>query len=115
VPGDGVNVVYPLLLGLNRARYFLLMGQSLDAREAQRLGLVNEVLAPEKLLPRAWEIARKLAEHPILQLKYTRRVLTEDLRRRLQEHLGYSLVLEAMADQERPDRPQPSSRARHRA
>ena len=104
VPGDGVNVVYPLLLGLNRARYFLLMGQSIAARDAQQLGLVNEVLPPEKLLERAWEIAGTLAQHPILQLKYTRRVLTEGLRRALQEHLGYSLILEALADQERPDR-----------
>lgn len=107
VPGDGVNIVYPLLLGLNRARYFLLMGQSIDAHEAQRLGLVNEVHPQDRVLPRAWEIAERLAAHPILQLKYTRRVLTEDLRRRLQDHLGYSLVLEALADQERPERPNP--------
>ena len=106
VPGDGVNIVYPLLLGLNRARYFMLMGQSLSAQEALRLGLVNEVLPPDELLARAWEIAEKLVKHPPLQLKYTRMVLTEELRRRLQEHVGYSLILEAMADQERPDPPQ---------
>jgi enoyl-CoA hydratase/carnithine racemase len=106
VPGDGVNVVYPLLLGLNRARYFLLTGQSIGADEALRLGLVNEVLPANRLLPRAWELAERLATHPMLQLKYTRRVLTEDLRRRLHEHVGYSLTLEALADQERPRRPE---------
>jgi enoyl-CoA hydratase/carnithine racemase len=106
VPGDGVNVVYPLLLGLNRARYFLLTGQSIGADEALRLGLVNEVLPADRLLPRAWELAEQLATHPMLQLKYTRRVLTEDLRRRLHEHVGYSLTLEALADQERPRRPE---------
>lgn len=105
VPGDGVNIVYPLLLGLNRARYFLFTGQSIGAIEAQQLGLVSEVLPQEELLTRAWEIAEKLAQHPTLHLKYTRMVLTEDLRRRLQEHLGYSLMLEAMANQERPEPP----------
>ena len=105
VPGDGVNIVYPLLLGLNRARYFLLMGQSIDAQEALRLGLVNEVHPQDRVLPRAWQIAERLASHPMLQLRYTRRLLTEDLRRRMHEHLGYSLALEALADQERPDRP----------
>jgi enoyl-CoA hydratase/carnithine racemase len=107
VPGDGVNIVYPMLLGLNRARYFLLMGQSIDAQEAFRLGLVNEVLPREQLLERAWEIAEQLAQHPTLQLKYTRRVLIEDISRRLHDRVGHSLALEALADQERPDRPKP--------
>ncbi|MDO8942078.1 MAG: enoyl-CoA hydratase/isomerase family protein, partial [Desulfobacterales bacterium] len=44
VPGDGMHVVFPMLLGLNRGRYFLLMGQVLDARQSLDLGLVSEVL-----------------------------------------------------------------------
>jgi enoyl-CoA hydratase/carnithine racemase len=40
VPGDGIHVIYPLLLGWNRGRYFLLTGQTLDARTALELGLV---------------------------------------------------------------------------
>src|ERR1700694_3361085 len=38
VPGDGMHIVYPLLLGMNRGRYFLLTGQTLDGAEARRLG-----------------------------------------------------------------------------
>jgi Enoyl-CoA hydratase/isomerase len=34
VPGDGMHIVYPLLLGMNRGRYFLMTGQTLDAAEA---------------------------------------------------------------------------------
>ena len=48
VPGDGVHIVYPLLLGMNRGRYFLLTGQTLDAHKALELGLVAEVLPPDK-------------------------------------------------------------------
>jgi len=104
-----LNIDVPkLLLGLNRARYFLLMGKTIGAMEAKELGLVGEVLAPGELLPRAWEIARKLAQHPNLHLKYTRMVLTEDLRRRMQDHLGYSLMLEAMANHERAEPPKPA-------
>ncbi len=44
VPGDGVHAVYPLLLGMNRARYFLFTGQKIAAQEARELGLVAEVL-----------------------------------------------------------------------
>ena len=64
VPGDGVHVVWPLLLGQNRGRYFLLTGQTLSAREALDLGVVGEVLPREELLPRAWALARQLAERP---------------------------------------------------
>lgn len=60
VPGDGVHTLFRELLGQNRGRYFLLMGGKIDAEEAKSLGLVGEVLAPDDLLPRAWEIARKV-------------------------------------------------------
>ena len=56
VPGDGMHVVFPLLLGANRGRYFLLMGEKIDAKEAKHLGLVGEVLASDKLLARAWKL-----------------------------------------------------------
>src|SRR3972149_5974079 len=52
VPGDGVHVVWPLVLGPNRGRYFLLTGQKLSAHEALTLGVVNEVLPREQLMPR---------------------------------------------------------------
>ena len=48
VLGDGVHVVWPLLLGQNRGRYFLLTGQTLSAQEAHELGVVAEVLPREK-------------------------------------------------------------------
>ena len=44
VPGDGVHVIWPLLLGQNRGRYFLLTGQILSAQQALDLGVVSEVL-----------------------------------------------------------------------
>src|SRR5580692_4820177 len=59
VPGDGVHIVWPLVLGPNRGRYFLLTGQKLTAREAFDLGVVSEVLPADQLLERAWELARQ--------------------------------------------------------
>ena len=97
VPGDGVHVVWPLLLGLNRGRYFLLTAQTLNAREALELGVVNEVLPAEKLLPRAWELAEQLAEKPVLTLRYSRVVLTLQLKRLMQDMVGYGLAVEGLA------------------
>ena len=96
VPGDGVHVVWPLLLGLNRGRYFLLTGQKLSAREALELGVVNEVLSKENLLPRAWELAEQLAEKPILTLRYTRVLFTFQLKRLMQDMLGYGMAVEGL-------------------
>src|SRR5205809_694669 len=42
VPGDGVHVIWPLLLGMNRGRYFLLTGQKLSAQEELRLPLARD-------------------------------------------------------------------------
>ena len=96
VPGDGVHIVYPMLLGVNRGRYFLLTGQSIGAEEALRLGLVSEVLPPGELLPRAWALAEQLAAQSDLVLRYTRVATTQYLKRQMQELLGYGLALEGL-------------------
>ena len=93
VPGDGVQTVWPYLLGPNRARYFLLTGQELSASEAKDLGVVNEVLPRDKLLPRAWELAAELNRRSHAALRYTRLTLTQRYRRMVLEDtaLGYGL------------------------
>ncbi len=97
VPGDGVHTIYPLLLGQNRARYFLLMGEVIAAREALELGLVGEVLPPDELIDRAWEVAERFAQRPRLTLRFTRQALTLQLKRALQHDLAHGLMLEGLA------------------
>jgi enoyl-CoA hydratase/carnithine racemase len=100
-----MHIVMPLLMGVNRGRYFLLTGQTLSAQEAKELGLVNEVLPPDKVLARAWEHARMLAEKPTLLLRYTRLMFTEHLKKRMQDLLGYGLAMEGLALMEQPEKP----------
>jgi enoyl-CoA hydratase/carnithine racemase len=97
VPGDGVQTVWPMLLGPNRGRYFLLTGQRLSAQEALRLGVIGEVLPAEALLPRARELAQRLAALPVRMLRHTRTVLVRDLRRRLRDEIELGLAVEALA------------------
>jgi len=97
VPGDGVHVVFPMVMGLNRGRYFLLTGQVLDAQQALDAGLVNEVLPLDRLMPRARELARQILQQPEMNRRYARILLTEHLRRRMSELLPYGLALEGLA------------------
>jgi enoyl-CoA hydratase/carnithine racemase len=97
VPGDGVHVVWPMLLGLNRGRYFLMTGQELSAREALDLGVVNEVMPQSKLLARAWELARKIRQRPAVTTRLTREAMLMQVKRAMLEQLPYGLALEGLA------------------
>jgi len=96
VPGDGVHILWPLLLGPNRGRHFLLTGQRLSATEARELGIVAEVLEPNALLDRAWAVARELARQPDMALRYARIALTQSIKRMMMDDLGHGLALEGL-------------------
>ena len=61
LPGWGGSVRLARLVGLNRAKELALTGRFLHADEALAWGLVNHVVAPEALLPKAESIARQMA------------------------------------------------------
>jgi enoyl-CoA hydratase/carnithine racemase len=96
VPGDGVHVVWPYLLGPRRAKYFLLMGQEISALQALDLGVVNEVLPAADVRERAHAIARDLAARSMPFLRYTREVLNVVERRQLLADLSHGLALEGL-------------------
>src|SRR5450432_2608379 len=70
-------------VGEKIARDLLLTGRIFDATEALKLGLINEVVPPEKLLDRARELAAQLAENSSLSLYFTKRLLTDHARAEL--------------------------------
>ncbi|KAF4500024.1 enoyl- hydratase [Fusarium agapanthi] len=96
VPGDGVHVWWPMLLGPNRGRSFLLTGEEIPAAEAKTLGFVAEVVPKDEVVSRAWEVAHSMAEKPDQVLRYTRIALTQHIKRRLIDDLGYGLQLEGL-------------------
>ena len=97
VPGDGVHLLWPEVIGSVRGRYFLLTRQELPSQTAKEWGVVNEIVAPEKLLSRARDIAEGLAKLPPLTTRYARIALTQKLRRIIDEGVGYGLALEGIS------------------
>lgn len=104
VPGDGMHIVYPLLLGLNRGRYFLLTGQTIGSAQALELGLISEVLPRPDLLPRARALAQELARQSDLVLRYTRVSMTQYIKRLMHDILGYGLALEGLGSADQLDK-----------
>ena len=97
LPGDGMHIVLPYLMNATRARYFLLTGQTLDAHTAKEFGLVNEVLPKADVLARAWQLAREMLRQSTLMRRYARVLLTQDIKKKMHELLGYGLALEGLA------------------
>ncbi len=103
VPGDGAHVIWPLLLGPNRGRYFLMMAETLSAHEAHALGVVGEVVEAGDLMNRARQIAHQFLALPPLVTRYSRIATTRQIKRAIHEEIGYGLALEGLA--QTPGRP----------
>ncbi len=59
--GDGGQLIWPHLIGVNKAKYFLMTGDRLTGAEAEEIGLVNFLVEDDELMDKALEVAAKLA------------------------------------------------------
>ena len=75
VAGDHAAIVWPLLCGMAKAKYYLLTSDFIDGREAERIGLVSLCVPAEQLMPKAFEVADKLALGAQQAIRWTKRSL----------------------------------------
>ena len=80
----GGMFLLPRLVGLGKATEMLMLGKRVDAKEAERIGLVNRTVPAEQLMDTAMELARQLAAGPPLALS----VFKEGLRRGMESTLA---------------------------
>jgi len=59
--GDHAAIIWPLLCGMSKAKYYLMTAEFINGVEAERMGMVSLCLPLEEVLPKAMEIADKLA------------------------------------------------------
>ncbi|MBI2865083.1 MAG: enoyl-CoA hydratase/isomerase family protein [Chloroflexi bacterium] len=97
VAGDGGAVIWPLLVGVNRAKEYLMTGDMLSAREAERIGLVNRVLPDVEVLPAAKELAQRLASGPTLAIRWSKASINKVLREQVNLVLDTSLAVESLS------------------
>ncbi|MFN4070814.1 MAG: enoyl-CoA hydratase/isomerase family protein [Thermus caldifontis] len=91
--GDHAVLLWPLLLGMAKAKYHLLLGEPLTGEEAERLGLVALAVEDDKVYAKALEVATRLAEGPKEALGFTKHALNHWFRTFL-PHFEVSLALE---------------------
>ena len=94
--GDGGVVIWPWLVGMARAKEYLLTGQWIDGKEADRIGLVNYAVPREQVVPRAMEIARRLAQGAPMAIRWTKYAINKILRDHVNLALDSSMFLEAI-------------------
>ncbi len=78
--GDHAAIIWPLLCGMAKAKYYLLTCDFIDGREAERIGMVSLCVPPDQLMTRAWDVADRLASGAQHAIRYTKRVLNNWLR-----------------------------------
>jgi enoyl-CoA hydratase len=78
--GDHAAIIWPLLCGLAKARYYLLTSSFIDGREAERIGLVSRCTPDDELMPTALEVAADLAAGPRRAIAATKRTLNHWVR-----------------------------------
>jgi enoyl-CoA hydratase/carnithine racemase len=87
VAGDGMTVRLPLVVGYARAMEMIITGRQVDADEALRIGLANEVVPEGKALERALELAREIAALPQGAIRTDKETIVRNVGRTLEEQL----------------------------
>jgi enoyl-CoA hydratase/carnithine racemase len=97
IPDCGGTFFLPKLIGSARACELVFTGDIIDANEAERIGLVNNIVPHEKLMESAEELANKLLKRPPIAVKYSKRAIYKGLVEvDLASHLDYEIALNRM-------------------
>jgi 2-(1,2-epoxy-1,2-dihydrophenyl)acetyl-CoA isomerase len=97
VPDTGSTWFLPRLIGSARAAEMMFTADPVDAATAERIGLINRVVPPDKLLEEATGLAERLAEAAPLALALAKRALNRTYEMRLEEALDYEAQLQSIA------------------
>ena len=99
VAGDGGAAIWPLAVGPSRAKQFLLTGDPVGALEAERIGLVNQVVPDAELADEALDFAERLANGAPLAIQYTKQAVNKVVKQALNVAFDTSTALEIVTFQ----------------
>ena len=97
VAGDGGAVIWPILVGPNRAKEFLMRGKLVSGTEAQAMGLVNHAVPVDQVMEEAMKIARELNALPPLAVRWTKLSVNKYIKQQLNLILDASIAYEMLS------------------
>lgn len=97
VAGDGGTVIWPLLIGSNRAKEFLMLGRLASGSECAAMGLLNHAVPQEQVMDKAMEIARTLAGMAPLAVRWTKLSVNKSIRQQMDLLLDASIAFEMLS------------------
>jgi len=92
--GDHACLIWPLLCGMAKAKYYLLTGRFITAIEAERIGLVSAVVPHDQLMEKAYEVANQISHGPQRAIRFTKEALNQWLKQSALTSFDYSCALE---------------------
>ena len=96
VAGDGGAVIWPMLIGPQRAKEFLMRGKLVRGAEAVAMGLMNHAVPKEDVLAEARKIAEEIAANPVWAVRWTKASINKELKSQLNQILELSIAYESM-------------------
>jgi enoyl-CoA hydratase/carnithine racemase len=96
VAGDGGAVLWPMLLGANRAKEFLMRGRVFRGAEAFQIGIINHAVPADQVMARAMEIAEELNNLPPLAVRWTKLAVNKRLKAQLELVMDVSAAFETL-------------------
>lgn len=103
-PDCGVTYFLPRIAGLSTALMMVETGKMLDAEEAKRVGIIDELVPEGEALPAAMEYAKRLANGPSVAIDLARRFIHKSLTSTLDEMLDYEAVASTLSSHTRDAR-----------
>jgi len=97
VPDNGSTYFLPKLVGVAKACELMFIGELIDAKEAERIGMVNAIVPPDELMPMTMDLATKIAKGPPLAIQLTKRAIYKGLTRDLTSQVEYEAYSQAIA------------------
>jgi enoyl-CoA hydratase len=97
VAGDGGTVIWPLLIGANRAKEFLMLGRLASGSEAASMGLMNHSVPPEQVMEKALEIAQDLRALAPLAVQWTKASINKSIKDQLNLLLDAAIAFEMLS------------------
>lgn len=98
VAGDGGAVIWPALIGMARAKEYLLTGDLLTASEAARIGLINHAVPAEQLDETVDRIAARILGNPRHAVRWTKTVMNQPLKQLAIQSMDASIAYETLSN-----------------